>query len=295
MDKYQEILSEIDKDGNDEEMVVVLNKLSKYNVPKPTAAMTSSLLYNLKAVLQENDSNDGVPILKPINRVAIERSASDGSLLSVLRLVKPQLAILSWRFMAVTSLIIFAGIFLTNGDRDSLIFLTNGAPILGLLTLFYEHRAELYGTNELEASCPYTPAQLAGARIIVTLGYTIIVCLTATGMIALSFSDMLTNEKVLLWKTILAWLAPMVFFLGVALAVSLRLGAMYGCGTAFIMWVAKVIFEQSDVGRSLIQISLVGNGLIQRMPMILLVIGLILIAIYLRCMRVENMDYSQEG
>ncbi|SFL54739.1 hypothetical protein [Pelosinus propionicus] len=295
MDKYQEILSEIDKDGNDEEMVAVLNKLSKYNVPKPTAVMTSSLLHNLKAVLQENDSHDDVPILKSVNRVAIERSANDGSLLSVLRLVKPQLAILSWRFMAMTSLIIFAGIFLTNGDRDSLIFLTNGAPILGLLTLFYEHRAELYGTNELEASCPYTPAQLAGARIIVTLGYTIIVCLTATGMIALSFSDMLTNEKVLLWKTILAWLAPMVFFLGVALAVSLRLGAMYGCGTAFIMWVAKVIFEQSDIGKSLIQISLVGNGLIQRMPMILLVIGLILIAIYLRCLRVENMDYSQEG
>jgi hypothetical protein len=294
LDKYQEILSEIDKDGNDEEMVVVLNKLSKYNVPKPTAAMTSSLLYNLKAVLQENDSNDGVPILKPVNRVAIERSASDGSLLSVLRLVKPQLAILSWRFMAMTSLIIFAGIFLTNGDRDSLIFLTNGAPILGLLTLFYEQRAELYGTNELEASCPYTPAQLASARIIVTLGYTIIVCLTATGMIALSFSDMLTNEKMLLWKAIFAWLAPMVFFLGVALAVSLRLGAMYGCGVAFIMWVAQIIFEQSDVGKSLIH-SLVANGLIQQIPMILLVIGLILIAIYLRSMRVENMDYSQEG
>lgn len=295
MDKYQEILSEIDKDGNDEEMVVVLNQLSKYDVPKPTAAMTSSMLCNLKTVLQENASHDGVPTLTPVNRVAIERSASDGSLFSVLRLVKLQLDILSWRFMAITSLIIFAGILLTNGDRNSLIFLTNGAPILGLLTLFYEHRAELYGTNELEASCPYTPAQLASARIIVTLGYTIIVCLAATGMITLYFSDMLTNEKVLLWKTILSWLAPMVFFLGVALAVSLRLGAMYGCGTAFIMWVAQVIFEHSDVGRSLIQISLVGNGLIQRMPMILLVIGLILIAIYLRYMRVENMDYSQEG
>lgn len=294
MDKYQEILSEIDKDENDEEMVAVLNKLSQYSVPKPTTAMTSSLLCNLKTVLQGNASHDSVPILKPVDRVAIERSASDGSLLSGLRLVKLQLDILSWRFMAMTSVIIFAGIFLTNGDRDSLIFLTNGAPILGLLTLFYEQRAELYGTNELEASCPYTPAQLASARIIVTLGYTIIVCLTATGMIALSFSDMLTNEKMLLGKTIFAWLAPMVFFLGVALAVSLRLGAMYGCGVAFIMWVAKIILEQSDVGKSLIH-SLVGNGLIQQIPMILLVIGLILIAIYLRCMRVENMDYSQEG
>ena len=294
MDKYQEILSEIDKDENDEEMVAVLNKLSQYNVPKPTAAMTSSLLCNLKTVLQENASHDSVPILKPIDRVAIERSASDGSLLSVLRLVKLQLDILSWRFMAITSLIIFTGIFLTNGDRASLIFLTNGAPILGLLTLFYEQRAEIYGTNELEASCPYTPAQLASARIIVTLGYTIIVCLTATGMIALSFSDMLTNEKMLLWKAIFAWLAPMVFFLGVALAVSLRLGAMYGCGVAFIIWAAQIIFEQSDVGKNLMH-SLVGNGLIQQIPMILLVIGLILIAVYLRCMRVENMDYSQEG
>lgn len=295
MDKYQEILNEIDKDENDEEMVAVLNKLSEYTVPKPTAAMTSSLLCNLKAALQENASHDDVPILKPVDRVAIERSASDGSLLSVLRLVKLQLNILSWRFMAMTSLLIFAGIFLTNGDRAALVFLTNGAPVLGLLTLFYEQRAELYRTNELEASCPYTPAQLASARIIVTLGYTIIVCLAATGMIALSFSDMLTNEKMLLWKAIFAWLAPMVFFLGIALAVSLRLGAMYGCGASFIMWVAQIIFEQSEVGKSFIQINLVRTGLIQQIPMLLFVIGLILIAIYLRYMRVENMDYSQEG
>ena len=295
MDKYKEILNEIDKDEHDEEMVAVLNKLSEYTVPKPTAAMTSSLLCNLKAVLQENASQESVPLLKPVNRVAIERSAGDGSLLSVLRLVKLQLNILSWRFIAITSLIIFAGIFLTNGDSASLIFLTNGAPMLGLLTLFYEQRAEIYGTNELEASCPYTPAQLASARIIVTLGYTILVCLAATGLIALSFSDMLTNEKLLLWKTILGWLAPMVFFLGVALAVSLRVGAMYGCGAAFFLWVAQIIFEQSDVGKNLIQISLVRSGLIQQLPMLLLVTGLLLIAIYLRYMRVENMDYSQEG
>ncbi len=295
MDKYQEILNEIDKDEHDEEMVGVLNKLSEYTVPKPTAAMTSSLLCNLKAVLQENASQESVPLLKPVNRVALERSASDGSLLSVLRLVKLQLDILSWRFIAITSLIIFAGIFLTNGDSASLIFLTNGAPMLGLLTLFYEQRAEIYGTSELEASCPYTPAQLASARIIVTLGYTILVCLAATGLIALSFSDMLTNEKLLLWETILGWLAPMVFFLGVALAVSLRVGAMYGCGAAFFLWVTQIIFEQSDVGKNLIQISLVRSGLIQQLPMLLLVTGLLLIAIYLRYMRVENMDYSQEG
>jgi len=297
LDKYQEILSEIDKDGNDKEMVDVLNKLSAYTVPQPTAAMTTSLLCNLKVVLQENETSacNEVPIIKPADRVAVERPASDSSLLSVLRLVKPQLDILSWRFMMMTSLIIFAGIFLIKSDTNSLIFLTNGAPILGLLTLFYEHRAQLYGTNELEASCPYTPAQLAGARIIVTVGYTIIVCLIATGMIALSFSNMLVNEKMLLWKTILAWLAPMVFFLGVALAVSLRLGVMYGCGSAFFIWVAQIVFEQSDVGNRLIQISLVGNGLIQRMPMIFLGIGLILIAIYIRCLRVENIDYSQEG
>jgi hypothetical protein len=157
-----------------------------------------------------------------------------------------------------------------------LIFLTNGAPVLGLLTLFYEHRAELYGTNELEASCPYTPAQLAGARIIVTVGYTIIVCLIATGMIAISFSDMLTKEKVLLWQTILGWLAPMVFFLGVALAVSLRLGIRSGCGSAFIMWAAQIIFEQNDFGNRFIQ-----AGLLREMPMVFLVIGLLLIAMHI--------------
>lgn len=291
MDKYQEILSEIDKDRNDKEMVGVLNKLSEFTVPEPTAAMTSSLLNNLKAVLQENEMSDSkeVPIIKPVDQVAVQKLASNGGLLSVFRLVKPQMNILSWRFMATTSLIIFAGILLTKGDMNSLIFLTNGAPILGLLTLFYEHRAQFYGANELEASCPYTPAQLSGARIIVTLGYTIIVCLIATGMIALSFSDILTNGKILLWKTILAWLAPMVFFLGVSLAVSLRFGISYGCGSAFIIWAMQIIFEHNDFGNRFIQ-----AGLLREMPMVFLVIGLLLIAMHIRYLRIENIDYSQE-
>lgn len=289
MDKCQEILSELDKDVNDKEMIAVFNKLSEYTVPEPTAAMTSSLLNNLKAVLQENDSNE-VPIVKPVDSVVVQRATSYDGLLSVFRLVKPQINILSWRFIVTTSLIIFAGIILTKGDRNSLIFLTNGAPILGLLTLFYEHRAELYNTNELEASCPYTPAQLAGARIIVTLGYTIIVCLIATGMIALSFSDILTNGKMLLWKTILAWLAPMVFFLGVALAVSLRFSIISGCSVAFILWATQIVFEQNHFGNPFIQASLLRD-----MPMVFLVIGLLLIAMHIRYLRIENIDDSPEG
>lgn len=289
MDKYQEILGEIDKDENDKEMVAVLNKLSNYTVPEPTVAMTSSLLNNLKTVLRENDtSSNEAPFIKPIDRVAIQKTVDAGSLLSIFRLVKPQMNILTWRFIVTTSLIIFAGIFLTSGDT-SLIFLTNGAPILGLLTLFYEHRAQLYGTNEMEASCPYTPAQLAGARIIVTLGYTVIVCLIATGMIALSFSDILINEKILLWNTILAWLAPMVFFLGISLAVSLRLGIGYGCGSAFLIWVMQIVFEQNDFGNRFIQ-----AGLLREMPMVFLVIGLLLIAMHIRYLRNE-IDYSQNG
>lgn len=292
MEKYQEILSEIDKDANDKEMVAVLNKLSEYTIPEPTAVMTSSLLNNLKTVLQENDTsgNNDVPFIKPIDRVAVQRPAGDDGLLSVFRLVKPQMSILTWRFMVTTSLIIFAGVFFTKGDTSSLIFLTNGAPILGMLTLFYENRAELYGTNELEASCPYTPAQLAGARIIVTLGYTVIVCLIATGMIAFSFSDILTNGKILLWKTILAWLAPMVFFLGVSLAVSLRLGISYGCGSAFIIWAMQIIFEQNNFGNHFIQ-----AGLLREMPIVFLVIGLLLITMHIRYLRIENIDYFQEG
>jgi hypothetical protein len=296
LDKYQEILSEIDKDANDKEMVEVLNKLSDYTVPEPTSVMTSSLLSNLKVVLKENDSIDKneIPLITPVDKVAVQRP--DNGICSIFCLVKPQINILSWQFILMTSLIIFVGIVLTKGNRDSLIFLINGAPILGLLTLFYEYRAELYGTNELEASCPYTPAQMAGARIIVTLGYTIIVCLVATGIIALFYAGTLTNEKVVLWRTILDWLAPMVFFIGIALAVSLHFGIISGCSSAFILWVAQIIFEQSDIGKGLIKISLVENGLIQReMPMVFLMTGIILIVIYIRCLRGENMDYSHRG
>lgn len=289
LDKYQEILSEIDKDTNDKEMVAVLNKLSDYTVSEPTPAMTNSLLSNLKVVLKENDSNE-IPLITPVDKVAVQRS--EAGLCSIFRLVKPQINILGWRFMLMSSLIIFAGIVLVQGNRDPWIFLINGAPILGLLTLFYEYRAELYGTNELEASCPYTPAQLAGARIMVTLGYTIIVCLISTGMIAICYAGMMTNEKIVLWQTILDWLAPMVFFLGIALAVFLHFGIISGCCSAFIIWVAQIAFEQSDVGKGFIKVNLGENGFIQRMPMVFLVIGLILIAIYIRCLRDENIDYS---
>lgn len=295
LDKNQEILSEIDKDVNDKEMVEVLNKLSDYTVPEPTAAMTSSLLSNLKVVLKETDStgNPEPPLITPVDKVAARRSNTGFG--PIFRLVKPQINILGWRFMLMSSLIIFVGIVLVQENRDSLIFLSNGAPILGLLTLFYEHRAELYGTSEMEASCPYTPAQLAGARIIVTFGYTILVCLVATGGIALSHSNTLINEKIILWRTILDWLAPMIFFLGIALVVSLYQGIISGCGSAFILWAAQIIFEQSDVGKGLIRISLVENGFIQQeMPMLSLMAGLILIAIYIRCLHGVNIEYSHE-
>lgn len=291
LDKNQQILSEIDKDANDKEMVAVLNKLSEYTVPKPTAMMTSSLLSSLKVVLhEENDMKDNHeihPLITPVDKVAVQRPET--GFCSIFHLVKPQIKILSWRFILMTSLIIFAGIILTKAKGDSLIFLINGAPILGLLTLFYEYRAEFYGTNEMEASCPYTPAQLAGARIIVTLGYSIIVCLISTGMIALSYAGTLTNEKVVLWRTILAWLAPMVFFLGVALAVSLHSGIMYGCGSSFMLWAAQIVFEKNDIGSHFIKASL-----LHEMPIIFLGIGTLLIAMHIRYLRLETIDYSKE-
>jgi len=146
-------------------MLDVFDKLSKYTVPEP-AAMNVNLLQTLKNVLQENVEPQ--PLLNPLDKSIVQRNIGRSGFETVFLLLKSQIHLISWHFFLITALIFFVGVFLTKED-PTLTFLIKGAPLLALLTIFYECRGAVYGVNEMEASCPYTPAQLAGGRIILTM------------------------------------------------------------------------------------------------------------------------------
>lgn len=268
LDKHRDILKEIGRE-TDEELLSVLDKLSSYTVSKPSALMTEALVSRLKnVVLQEK-------IPEIIESSFFKKSQIETPHPTIGHLFKAQMRILTWKFIIVTSILLFGGIGLTKGD-GSLLFLINGAPLLASLTLLYEHRSKFYKMEEMEAACPFSPAYVAAARILVTLMYTGVLCFVATVLIDASAFAMFTGKKILLENMILAWLVPMVFFLGITLVLSLRAGIGYGSFAAYILWLIQLMCEQNKYFKGF------EYQWLQEMPLLFLCIGVLMIFLYIR-------------
>jgi len=268
LDKHRDILKEIGRE-TDEELLSVLDKLSSYTVSKPSALMTEALVSRLKnVVLQEK-------IPEIIESSFFKKSQIETPHPTIGHLFKAQMRILTWKFIIVTSILLFGGIGLTKGD-GSLLFLINGAPLLASLTLLYEHRSRFYKMEEMEAACPFSPAYVAAVRILVTLMYTGLLCFVATVLIDASAFAMFTGKKILLGNMILAWLVPMVFFLGITLVLSLRAGIGYGSFAAYILWLIQLMCEQNKYFKGF------EYQWLQEMPLLFLCIGVLMIFLYIR-------------
>lgn len=224
-DKKEQILAEIGETQNREKMLKTMEQLDRYVVTSPSARAADELIARLKPVLREQAAV-----------LPLATDQGEGFMVPVVfRLVRPQAMLLSRWFVLVSALFLLAGLALANvAGGDTVRFLANAAPVLGILTALYEFRAKLSGVNELEATCPYSPAQLATARLLVVLGYDILLCLAATPVVSYW-------QGLVLWQVVVSWLAPLLLMLGVALTASLRLGIFGGClvsGTVWALWFA---------------------------------------------------------
>ncbi|HYH04365.1 MAG TPA: hypothetical protein VEC37_14840, partial [Bacillota bacterium] len=144
-------------------------------------------------------------------------------------------------FVLGSILVLIVGLMLTNAVKgNTLSFLSNAAPLLGILTVFYQFRSKLSGTSELEAACPYSPAQLAAARVLVVLSYDILLCLAASPLVSYWQGRMLG-------EVFLNWLAPLLMMLGISLAVSLHLGISSGCLVAAVIWFIQLTISTTNL------------------------------------------------
>ncbi len=127
-----------------------------------------------------------------------------------------------------------AGVLVGNVfNSGSSKFLVAASPFLGILTLFYEYRARLYKVEEIEATCYFLPSQVAAGRILVVLGYNVILGIGATLIIE--------TYTFAIWNLIMNWLAPLLLIVGIALFTSLKFGIVGGCTVAGTVWSAQLL------------------------------------------------------
>jgi hypothetical protein len=228
--KPEQILAELEETTDRTALLHTMEQLDGYRVSPPSKQETAALIALLKPYLPEQTANSADPVQETLLRIP-----------TVLQLVRPQMMLLNKWFVAVSVLFLLVGLGLTNAaNGNTLKFLTNAAPLLGILTVFFEFRAKLSGMDELEAVCPYSPAQLATARLLVVLGYDILLCLAVTPLVGLW-------QGQLFWRVIVGWFAPLLMILGIALAVSLHFRVMNGCLIATAFWVLQIGLSEGKI------------------------------------------------
>jgi hypothetical protein len=226
-DKKQALLTELEED--DMELEKTLDLLDSFTVTPPSPADTDRLLALLTPVLEDKASAD--------NPSSCPEDTPGNPFFVWLQFTLAQTKLLSKWFIIFSALLFLSGLSLTSAfDGDTLRFMANASPLLGILTVLYQFRAIYNNMNELEASCPYTPAQLASARLQAVLGYDILLCLAATPLVS--------YENPILWQTITHWLAPLLFTLGIALFGSLELGIVGGCLLSTAAWALNLAINK---------------------------------------------------
>jgi hypothetical protein len=237
-DKKQLILAELeelDMEGLGETLAM----LDNYTITPPSPADKDHLLACLTPVLEKQNSDKNLATSKQrtLCQECYER----------LQLVAAQTKLLSRWFIILSAVILLSGLSVINAlDGDTLRFMANAAPLLGILTILYQFRANYNHMTELEASCPYTPAQLASARLLAVLAYDILLCLAAS-----LFANF---ENYVLWQVVAHWLAPLLLTLGIALLASLQFGILGGCLLSTVAWALNVTFSKN--GKSLFSVLL---------------------------------------
>lgn len=217
-DKKQALLAELGE-METEGLQKTLDLLDNYSITPPSPADTDYLLHQLTPILEQSAPTDFVVAQNDTPSFAADR----------LQLAISQTRLFSWRFVAVSIVFFLLGIKLTTAlNGDTLRFLANASPLLGILTILYQFRANYNHMSELEAACPYTPAQLTLAKLIAVLCYDILLGLAAT--------PFASYGNYVLWQVVAHWLAPLLLTLGIALLGSLGFGISGGCLLSAAAW-----------------------------------------------------------
>jgi len=274
MEKRRQILREIGETPEDSNLSLVFDEMDKYPIDPPTSEATRLLIQRLKPVLARETA--GMRRGARFRDILADTQQSK-ALPVILQLVGPQTALMSGWFVTGTIVFLVLGLILSGTfESGSFRFLVAVSPVLGLLTLLHEYRAQIYRVEEMEATCRYSPAQVATARIIVVLGYNVLLGTAATLLVE-------TTINAMIWKLIVNWLGPLLLIVGIALAASVRLGILGGCLAAAAVWLAQITLVGEGSFLQLLSSELTGVG----GDVASMLLGMGLIYLSLRCWRLE--------
>lgn len=197
-----------------------------------------------------------------------------GTSTSLLAAIRSQIPVVGLPFWLGCALVIALGVLLGNLWPDPLVSpLLLTAPPLAALGVGYAFRAIDAGMAELERACPAHPMELALARLLLVVGFDLLLALLLLPWNA--GAPLVRGGDVSL---ILDWLAPLLLSSGVSLLGTQRYGVLAGTSSGLGLWAVylglHLLVDQGVLALSVLE-GLVVWGL-------LLTIGLVCAALALR-------------
>jgi hypothetical protein len=215
----------------------ILMQLAEWQAPIPTPADTQRLIHQLLPYL---------PTISPVRRAFRARQKNIWSdFIQILQVARAQVSILRPSFWLLSAAVVFLGLGIlvnTENAKHELILLALG-PLLSYLGAVSIFRGAGLNVIEFELACPPSMRQLTLARLVIVLGYDLIL-----GML-LSILLLTHGEEGLITLT-LHWLAPLLWVAGSALLLSLRIPVHRAAGVAYGGWlmVLLLIWLMQDTG-----------------------------------------------
>ncbi len=228
---WQEISSENAGKLKPDELEKTLKTLALFTIPTPSREDTAALIHKLTPNIKPEKSRrfrDRVP------------DFSENPVVNLLKLVTPQINIFEKSFWLATFILMIVGVLASPFSPDRVSSLVFVAPLLAAMGTCYAFRGVGDGTNDLERTCPVNQVSLVLARLLLVVSYDIFLGLVASLML------WQWQPGLALGQMIFSWLAPLLFLTGLALILTIRLGALPGSGLTLFVWIAQVILFETQ-------------------------------------------------
>lgn len=222
-----EIAEELCDQIDPQEAAEVLGRLDLFMAPELPTQATEALISRLRPLVPR-------PRPRRFRAYGLDREP----VLSLLHYLTTQARLFPWYWWLLSLGAVLAGLLAESFLAEYSLSLSAAAPLLvigGVLTGF---RFLKGGALLIELSCPVTPVQIILSRLIVMLGYYLVL---GAGLAMFSGSGAL--------KLLLAWCAALFLFTGLMLLLTTLAGTAPAAIAALCLWGAQVLMR--DKGLSL--------------------------------------------
>jgi hypothetical protein len=232
-ERLRQALSELDATADEvANWVPLVQQLHAWPERRVTSADNQRLLAVLAPLVQSHSV---------VRQAIADRYGSQRSYLAwLLDTARVQIASLPRAFWLLSAALtaIGAWIELVTPNEDASLALRALGPLLAYFGISMAFRGISLKTYECELTCPASALQLALARLVIVLGYDVVlgICLS----LALWLRGVPGDTRFFLLT--LHWLMPLLLVAGIALVLSLRLPSALAAAIAYGVWLGVLAF-----------------------------------------------------